>query len=239
MLSISWDTEGTDLDPDSGDLIGTLTIHVLEFDCVTSETHEGASMATEHTVESGVPLTDHVRPLPRRLTLEAIVTNTPLDAPPSSGNSGSQVTATTQTVDEVKANVLVFSAPFDRIADVIAAIDAIRLGAKAVTVSTAHRTYDSVILLRVTEPREVDDGDSLRFTIEIQEIRVAESRTVDSPRPREPRSAATTDRGGQEATDQTRESSTVARARDEYDRRRAAGESRTEAAMGAAGAAFG
>jgi hypothetical protein len=238
--SISWDTQGTDLDPDSGDLIGTLTIHVLEFDAVTSESHEGASIATEHTVESGAPIVDHVKPLSRRVTLEAIVTNTPLGAPPSSGAVGSEITAQVQKVEDVEANVLVFSQEFDRVADVIAAIDTIRLAARLVTIDTDHRTYDSCIILRVTEPREEGEGtSSRRFQIEIQEIRVAESRTVDSPTPREPRASATSERGGQETTDQTRESSTIRRASDEYARRREAGESRTDAAMGAASAAFG
>lgn len=239
MLAIAWDTEvlGTD---ENGDLTSSASIHLLQFDCVTSEKHEGSSIATEHTVESGAPLTDHKRPLPRKLSIEAIVTQTPLDAPPLSGTGDSNnVTASIQQEPNARANVVTFSQPFDRIRDVINALDSLRLDATSVTISTKHRTYDEVQIMTVTEPREADDGDSLRFSIEIQEIRVASSRSVDSPRPRESRGASTSDRGGQEAGDATRESSTLARARDEYDRRRAAGESRSDAALGAAQAAVG
>lgn len=239
MLAIAWDTEVLGVD-ENGDLTAAASIHLLQFDCVTSEKHEGTNTITEHTVESGSPLTDHSRANPRRLSIEAIVTQTPLDAPPLSGTGDSNnVTASIQQETTAKANVITFSQPFDRIHDVIAALDSLRIDAVPVTISTKHRTYDEVLIQGVTEPREVDDGDSLRFSIEIQEIRIAESRTVDSPRPRESRGASTTDRGGQEATDATRESSTLARARDAYDERRARGEDRSTAAMGALGDAVG
>ena len=50
----------------------------MHFDAVISEEHEHASEVTEHTVEQGVNVVDHVRPLARRVTLEVFVSNTPV-----------------------------------------------------------------------------------------------------------------------------------------------------------------
>lgn len=257
-LSISWSSETTDspdgqtFDADGLGAITTSVEHTLAFDCVTTETHEGTSVLTEHAVESGAPISDHKRANPRKLTIEAIVTNTPLGAPPPSGYGASDITAdvsatTVQVADpgganttrSVKANVVTFSATFDRIVDVANTLGRLRLEATPVTISTRLRTYDGMQIVSVTEPRKAEDGDSITFTIECSEVRIAQTRTVDTPRPREARGRPRSDAGAQESTDQTREQSRLAVARDEYQRRRDAGESRSDAALGAAGSAFG
>jgi hypothetical protein len=235
MLRISWNTQNFTL-ADSGDLEAASYEHTLEFDVITSETHEGSSVLTEHAVESGAPISDHKRANPRRIAIEAIVSNTPLGAPPRSGYAETTI-ETSLSKDEGMPNVLVFSRRFDRIQDVLATLDRLRLEATSVTLTTSRRTYDAVQIVSVTEPRAPEDGDTQRFQIEIQEVRVAQSRTVEAPRPREPRGQDQRDRGGQEAQDDRR-TSAIQRGRDEYDRRIAAGESRTDASMGAVGAMF-
>ena len=51
---------------------------VITFDVIEAETHESGSDITSHPVESGVDITDHVRPQPDRLSLIAYVTNQPI-----------------------------------------------------------------------------------------------------------------------------------------------------------------
>jgi hypothetical protein len=235
VLKISWNTQNFTLQT-SGDLEATSYEHTLEFDVVTSETHEGSSVLTEHAVESGAPISDHKRANPRRISIEAIVSNTPTGAPPRSGYAETTI-ETSISKDEGLPNVLVFSRQFDRIGDVLATLDRLRLEATSVTLTTSRRTYDAVQIVSVTEPRSPEDGDTQRFQIEIQEVRVAQSRTVEAPRPREPRGNEQRDRGGQEAESDQR-TSALTRGREEYDRRIAAGESRTDAAFGAIGAMF-
>jgi hypothetical protein len=237
MLTISWNTQNFVLT--EGDLASRSYEHTLQFDCVTEETHEGASVLTEHTVESGVPLTDHKRAMPRRISIEAWVTQTPLDVPLPSGYGQTTVQVQTQTAG---ASVSVFSQEFDRIADVLDTLDRLRLEATTVTLTTRRRTYDSVQIVSVTESRTPEDGDVQKLLIEIQEIRVAQTRTVDSPQPREPRGASVRQRGGQEAQDATtgsggRQSRLAAlrEASEDYDRRRANGESASAAALASLG----
>lgn len=205
-LAISWSTQSTALG-DDGDLEARATEHLLVFDAVTSVTVEGASVLTEHAVESGSPISDHKRANPRRVSIEAIVSNTPIDRPPASGyGDAGDVTTSTTKPDDGSGNVLTYSADFDRIADVIVTLDRLRLEATGVTISTGRRTFEAIQIVFVSEPRETEDGTSQRFSIECQEIRVAQSRTVDAPRPREPRGARERERGGQEATEGPRAS---------------------------------
>src|SRR4051794_30438938 len=61
--------------PDGGDT------QVLDFDAVTSEKHDEPVEVTEHAVESGAAVSDHARPGPDTVTLECVVTNTPIVTP--------------------------------------------------------------------------------------------------------------------------------------------------------------
>ena len=222
MLSISWSTLTTALV--DGDLVGAPIEHTLQFDAVSSEVHEGSSVLSEHAVGEGSPITSHKRANPKRLTIEAVVTNTPLGLPPPSGyGAGSPITQRLAGSNDnaIGGAVLVYSATFDRMGDVEATLDRLRLEATNVTISTRIRTYENMQIVAVSIPRKPDDGDSLTLTIECQQVRIARSRTVASPIPREPRGAPERDRGGQEGEDSstggTRTSSLQA-AREEYER---------------------
>lgn len=51
---------------------------ILWFDVVTEEAHHLQTEATEHPVEEGADVTDHVRPKVDRVTLSTFVSNTPI-----------------------------------------------------------------------------------------------------------------------------------------------------------------
>lgn len=53
----------------------------LSFDVVVSEEHERSSVVTDHSVERGVNIVDHVRPMPDRVTLDVYVSNSPINSP--------------------------------------------------------------------------------------------------------------------------------------------------------------
>lgn len=216
MLRISWSTatEGVVFSEDSeeGERELVFAENVLGFDCVTSETHEGISEITEHAVETGAPISDHKRTKPRRLTIEALVSNTPLGAPPPSGfDSGAPISAEVRAEEiatagdgqgqRPRASVVVFSASFDRMVDVFAALEALRTGDQFVTISTRIAVYENMQIVAVTSPREPEDGDTLRFSIEAVEVRIAETRSIETPIAREPRGSSETDRGSREGTE--------------------------------------
>lgn len=57
--------------------VGPLAI--LEFDCTPAENHVASAEITEHPVEKGAAMTDHVKPNQRVITLEGMITNTPIN----------------------------------------------------------------------------------------------------------------------------------------------------------------
>jgi hypothetical protein len=184
-LTISWNSAE---ETAAGEAITTTSVeHVLAFDAVTTETHETGSTLTEHAVESGAPISDHKRPNQRKITIEAIVTNTPIGTPPLSGFGPSPVDFSERKSEAAGATVRVFTARFDRMTDALDTLDLLATTAITVTISTRVRTYEACQIVSVSAPRSAEDGDSLRFTIEARQVRIAEALRVDVPRPREPR----------------------------------------------------
>ena len=53
----------------------------LGFDVVFSEEHERSAVVTDHAVEQGINVVDNVRPLPDRVELEVLVSNSPINSP--------------------------------------------------------------------------------------------------------------------------------------------------------------
>lgn len=227
-LQITWTTEENQFEG-TGVVVNETVFHALEFDAVMSETHEGRSEMTEHAVESGAVLSDHKRNLNRTLTLEGLVTNTPLDAPPASGFA--QVNVSTSISKENGApSVKVFSTEFNRVRDVWDTLERLRVEAIPVSISTEWRDYEDVQILSVTLPRNTPE-DAATFAIEISEIRIANSREIDTPAPREPRGTRETDRGSREGEDATARGSVLDSVRDRME----GGESLLDAVAGTFG----
>lgn len=193
--TITWESESESLDQTTGDLVVARAVHVLEFDCVTRETHDASAFLTEQTVERGAPIADHKRPEADRLSIEAWVTNTPLGAPPESGDRGAAVET------RISDGVLTYARTFDRVADVHAVVRELSRSPILVTVSTALEVYEEMTVVAVSEVREVQNGAAQVFTIDLIKVRVAETQTVEAPTPREPRGQARRDRGTQEGQD--------------------------------------
>lgn len=62
-------------------MAANLTIGTIWIDVALSEKHSLTADVTEHPVEEGVNITDHVRPQPRTVQLEGLVTNHPTELP--------------------------------------------------------------------------------------------------------------------------------------------------------------
>lgn len=209
-LQIQWTTEENLFEGVAGVSVVRSAVHILEFDAVTSENHEGRSEMTERAVESGSPISDHKWNLPQILTIEGEVTNTPLDAPPPSGYG---LTTVSTSVSSEGAQTRVFSSEFDRVRDVWDTLDRLRTEATPVSISTRWRDYEDVQILSVTVPRDTG-ADAATFAIEVKQVRIAYARSIDTPAPREPRGAREVDRGAREGTDATARGSTLDEFRD-------------------------
>lgn len=62
-------------------MAANLTIGSIWIDVSLSETHTLTAAVTEHPVESGTNIVDNIRPEPRRVEIEGLVTNHPTESP--------------------------------------------------------------------------------------------------------------------------------------------------------------
>lgn len=163
----------------------------LDFDVFVTENHSTSAEATMHPVEKGVKFTDHIKVNPDRLTLEAIVTNTPItDRKLSSGQSGKseRVTIDTETrsvplgiaspVNQGQS-VLAFES-FDRCKAVYDDIVALCKAAVPVNCITNLRTYEGMAITSVSVPVDVGyaPNNALRFSFELLELRIVSTQAT-------------------------------------------------------------
>lgn len=197
MIRITYSTESSSLDSATGERSLSSSVRSLVFDAVEVVNHEAAASLTGKAVEGGVT-SDHKRADPRRVSVEAWVSNTPLDAPPEGGLDAT-VSADAIEQTDTGANVIGFTSEFDRVRGVFNELHRLARNPIALTLSTPSQEYEDVQLVSVTTPTDAESGvDAARFSLEFQEVEVAETRETSTPIPREPRGARAADAGGQE-----------------------------------------
>jgi hypothetical protein len=161
-------------------------------DASVNENHQANAQVTEHRVESGQNVTDYIRPLPRRLSIEGLVTNTPLSAPKSQANGVTaqvgKFSAPIQTgileapffggALQVDWQAVSFSTQFDRMRDVYGVLVDAALAGAVFTITTSLATYKNMVIENFASPRSVETANALRFTVDFKEIVVVDTQTV-------------------------------------------------------------
>lgn len=201
----------------------------LVLDVAISEQHRSSATATEHPVEQGVNITDHIRPEADELTLEGFVSNTPIRQPDSNmdGVTGSkeavdlfepalaEFQANRHSVGDHKNNaglgrpagprrtatVLTFSGLFDRARSVYDELRAICASGTLVRVVTSLREYDSLAILGIEVDRDAGSANALPVSITLRRIHVVQTQTIAAPLPREPRAHRRENAGNQPTSD--------------------------------------
>lgn len=172
--------------------IGSDEAGFVELDCSETESHQRTAEVTEHPVEDGADISDHVKIIPGRLTITGIVSDMqPVligrrDRTPNRGN---------------RAHELIKSFMHDR---------------RVITVTTALQQWENMVVTGLTIPCNAGTGDSVQMTIDFQEVRFAKTSTLESsPEPKKETPKPTRDLGKkptQEATpaQSTKSQSTLA-----------------------------
>lgn len=165
-------------------------------DCSVNEHHVTTAQVTTHQVESGQDVASYIRPMPRKLTLEAFVTNTPLVVPliatiqDSDGfrakiealDRGSQLQRTVTVGGRaISFTSQDFGAEFDRVAEFYGGVMSAALAGAVWGVYTTLRTYSKMAIVNFAVPRSADSGNSLKGAIDFQEIRIAQTQVVAVP----------------------------------------------------------
>jgi hypothetical protein len=126
-------------------------------DVLDGETYGRAKKATEHPVESGSTISDHVQDMPDTLQLVAFF--------------GQAV----DSADEQNA------AAETRAEDLYQALLELQDTKNTLSVFTARREYTDMLIEKVNRPRSRADGDGVTVQIDFKQIRKATSEVVAAP----------------------------------------------------------
>lgn len=151
---------------------GPTLIGDVAIDCTVTETHTATATVTKHPVESGANITDHIRPEPVQLSVTGIVSDTPI----GSKQIQRAIDAGGAKVQITESETPTSAVGFGRTA--WAKLEAIRVAAKPVKVTTRDRTYESMALTSLTVPKEAKNGGALYFTAQFEQVRIVFNRTT-------------------------------------------------------------
>jgi hypothetical protein len=163
---------------------GSTVEQVIDFDCETSVSYNSPSMITDHVVEKGADMTDHVRPGNDTFTVEAIATNTPI-VMMKFGMDGATMEARKTDLADGKSSAVVFSSSqrFDRVFAIDKQVLALRDTAQVLTVVTRGRTVENCVIAEYRRTVDVDKANILALSIDFRVIRIATTQTTTAPIP--------------------------------------------------------
>lgn len=145
----------------------------IEVDSCLEENHVLENTVTDHPVEEGYNITDHVRPNPDRVTLRCFVSNTPL------------------STDQTKTAVREGSVDFETTApetivgrgdDTYKKLAKLRAEGTLIEVVTTLRTYgllatEGMAIESISIPRTRQNFDGLEFALSLKQVRIVQNRS--------------------------------------------------------------
>lgn len=146
---------------------------VLVIDATMQETHSAGSEVTEHPVEVGSDITDHVRPKPIEVRIDGIVTNAPLQTDLLSAALGASPLAPGLALANAAALALIGKAEFTK--DAYNTLRRIRDNAVLVVLNTAYEAYENMVMSDLQIVRDQHTGDALHFTATFRQIVIVDA----------------------------------------------------------------
>lgn len=221
MITIFWESTETRRGETGGDTVGVV-LDSLVIDAVVSQAKNISAEITEHPVEEGSNIADHVRPQNRTETLECIVSNTPIRGTENGGgfsrvalslpntkrivrganrNERSEVEESSQNVT---ANTLQFSSEFDRLTEVIDRLEyLIDNGIRVDVIGLRLGDIEGYVITGINPISE--SKDDVRFSMDLREFRTSTLEEVEAPSPRVERARRRRDRGRQSGDSESEE----------------------------------
>lgn len=157
----------------------------LLVDAFLSETHHLSAKASEHPVESGISIVDHIQIQPLTLELKGIISNTPM------GLLGLTAYKSAQNYFNNQSNDLA-AAAFKKLEDIFAKREPI-------TIATSLKDYPNMVLESLLIEREGHTSASLHFSCTAKQIRVVHQKFLQIPKPKNSRSKTKKKQGLQES----------------------------------------
>lgn len=134
-----------------------ITINGFVLDASLTESHGFESEVTDYPVESGASITDNVRPKPIVVSIEGIVSDSPI-GPVANIRAASRGVSLSDIPDDLPSETA------------LAALLRIRDAREPVTIVTSLKTFDNMAMINLDIPRDGETGHALRFTATFQQI---------------------------------------------------------------------
>ncbi len=127
-------------------------------DISVSEDHTFEAEVTSHPVESGSTISDNIRPMPIKVSMTCMVTNTPLE-PMRTRREALPPFAPGQPLE-----------PYALAQQALAHLKKVWAKREPVTIRTSLGTFTNMAMNSLTVPRAADDGDALKFSVSFTQI---------------------------------------------------------------------
>lgn len=134
------------------------TIGDLQCDCIVDHVTAFNSSVTEHPIEGGFVIADHVARQAMRLSLTAIITPTPVSYFRIMGGSNP-----------------------DRLGEAASYLEQVHLAGDPITIVLPDGIYDSMVMTSCPLPRNVQDGFCYRLALEFTHVTIVSQKTEEIP----------------------------------------------------------
>lgn len=147
-----------------------VTIDAITIDASISEQHNSEVEVTDHQVEQGANISDHARVRPTTLSLECVISNTPITAQQAQRivESGGFTFTATSPVQGYRGHA---EQTFNK-------LEALRDECRLITVVTSLKTYNNLILTSLSVPRNASTGEALRFSATFKSVTLVKNQTT-------------------------------------------------------------
>jgi hypothetical protein len=154
------------------------TIDDLPLDATISVSFAGDVDATEHPVEEGAAIIDHARPKAETVTIEGVISNTPISSDQQTRRIESQgFLFEAASGDEAPRGQPGYAE------DAFVRLRALKDAGRLVSIVTQTATYENMLLTSLRETKNAQSGDAFRFSATFKRVRLVrnQTRTVTIP----------------------------------------------------------
>lgn len=138
-------------------------------DITKMETHSLEAEVTDHPVEKGSTISDHVRLNPIEITLECLISDTPI------GITAQDPSRRLGDIEIEGESADTLPTPSE---DAYAFLKRIRLAREPVTIETSLDRFENMVLTRLTVPRNAQTSGGLTFEVTFKEVVIVENLRV-------------------------------------------------------------
>lgn len=146
-------------------------IDTIILDAAVSIRHTGTNEITDHPVEEGANISDHIRENPDRVTIQGIVSNTPISRTQALRAAEAFGVQFTSNAPPTPGGVPGYAE------NAYKQLLALKKG-KVLTITTPKRTYQNMAIESLDVPEDAKQGDAVNFTVALKQIRVVANRTT-------------------------------------------------------------